>query len=157
VEIFGDSEAFFRSLISSRLDEPVLGYVSSLLIDFLRTSPSGEPLCLKLGDLTVRRVLVLKEVGDEALFVSGFLRGPDPRYYAQIGALAYGELSERIRDPLFRILAQKFDHVQEALRAARRECLHQGMDHQSLLEEWVQNRSEVTYERLAASVPRLLS
>jgi hypothetical protein len=157
VETSGDPEVFFRSLVSSRLDEPVLSYVSSLLVEFMRISPSGEPLCLKLGDSSLRRVLVLKEIGDESLFVSGFLRGPEPRYYAQIGATAYEELSERIRDPLFRILARNFRHVQEALREARRECLCQGMDHRSLLTEWVQNRSAQAYRMLESIVPRLLS
>lgn len=143
-----DPEEFFRSLVTSKLEEPVLGYVVSVLVDYVRNPVSGEPLCLKLGEMTVRRVLVLKEVGDEALFVSGFLRGPMPRYYAQIGATAYGELSTRIRDPLFRRMAQDFPQIQGALGEARRECDLQGSDYLALVREWVQNRSEKAWKRL---------
>lgn len=141
-------EDFFRELVRERLEEPVCGYVISVLVDYVRNPLSGEPLCLKLGDMTVRRVLVLKEIGDEALFVSGFLQGPEPRYYAQIGATAYGELSTRIRDPLFRAMAQDFRRIQEALGEARRECRLQGQDHQALIDDWVQNRSERAWKRL---------
>jgi hypothetical protein len=143
-----DPEEFFHGLVAPRLKPPVLGYVVSVLVDYVRNPVSGEPLCLKLGEMTVRRVLVLKEVGDEALFVSGFLRGPQPRYYAQIGATAYGELSTRIRDPLFRQMAQEFSYIQGALGEARRECELQGTDYLALVREWVQNRSEEAWKRL---------
>ena len=141
-------EDFFRGLVQERLEEPVCGYVVSVMVDYVRNPLSGEPLCLRLGEMSLRRVLVLKEVGDEALFVSGFLRGPEPRYYAQIGATAYGELSTRIRDPLFRLMAQDFSRIQKALGEARRECQLQGQDHQALINDWVQNRSERAWKRL---------
>lgn len=143
-----DAEGFFRELVKSRLEEPVQGYVVSVLVDYVRNPVSGEPLCLRLADMTVRRVIVLKEIGDEALFVSGFLRGPQPSYYAQIGATAYGELSTRIRDPLFRRMAADFPSIQGALAEARREAELQGTDYLALVREWVQNRSEKALKRL---------
>jgi hypothetical protein len=141
-------ESFFRGLVQERLDEPVLGYVVSILVDYTTQPLSREPLCLRLGDLSVRRVVVLKEVGDEALLVSGFLRGPDPRYYAQIGATAYGELSTRIRDPLFRIMAHGFPGIQRALGDVRRELELQGTDYQALIREAHLGDSEKAWKRL---------
>jgi hypothetical protein len=141
-------EVFFRDLVSSRLDEPVRGYVVSILVDYTTQPISREPLCLRLGDLSARRVVVLKEVGDEALLVSGFLRGPDPRYYAQIGSAAYAELSNRIRDPLFRLMAHGFPDIQGALAEVRRELTLQGTDYLALVREAHLGASEKAWKRL---------
>lgn len=147
-----DAEEFFRSMLVPRLEDPLAGYVTSVLTDFVQGSLSSEPLCLRLmGDMSVARVLILKEVGDESLFVSGFLGRKDPpaSYYLRIGAMAYGELSARTRDPLFKRLAQSFAGIQSALGEVRRDCALHGMDPRTLLEEWLRTRSVASERRLS--------
>jgi hypothetical protein len=72
-------------------------YIVGLLNGYTRARITDEALCILLlrrgGDHVVR----LKEVGDTALFVSGFF--PDtfdsPDYYMAMGSSAYSELSNR--------------------------------------------------------------
>lgn len=128
--------AVFAELVGEALREtrPVptpraVGYLVELLEERLRVPAEGEPeATLAEALLTARqtrgavRVRRLRGLGDRALFVSGFFGESlnrslvDVDYYADVGRLAYGDVSatlggergEKVWARLFEELADRF-------------------------------------------------
>lgn len=150
-------EDFFRELVDEALDkkvsEDVRVYVVGVLVQ--APQPSDEPVCMKVMGNRMPRLLVLKEAGDEALFISGFFpewmrkRGLERRYYASLGSTAYGELAGRGVGSFFMEMARKFDLLQDALEEVRGSCRMGPYDIQAALDEWLRTRTGASERRLA--------
>lgn len=126
---------FFLELMmapaSSRgISQDLISYLSFLLSD-PRWDRRG-PLCLAFGDPSVTSSPIkLKELGDQALFVSGFFwdhleaRGLSLRYYAGLGSEAYSRFSLWVAKPgkdTFSDLSSRFSTCQSVLRDVRERC-----------------------------------
>src|SRR5258708_27570780 len=124
---------YFRELVDGALSHQGLAtqeltayYVVQLLASFLQRrfttgTDDGMPLALRLGRALdsggKQQRASLKEIGDVALFVSGFFSDSltrklvDVDYYVSIGGCAYNTLS-RVEDeafsPVFAELGEKF-------------------------------------------------
>jgi hypothetical protein len=97
-------------------------YVVNLLTGFLR-QPAQEddaPLALRLGEALeaagVRQREILKQIGDQSLFISGFFGESLPRkridvhYYVSIGGTAYTALSRYELDTFSTVFAELADN-----------------------------------------------
>ncbi len=126
------AEAFFRNLLLKALSRHALEvsahtevYIVGLLSGYTRARVTDEALCILLLRRDEDHVVRLKEVGDTALFVSGFF--PDsfdsPDYYIALGSSAYSELSSRFaRSVLHEIydeLASQFPSFVDLLQDMR--------------------------------------
>jgi hypothetical protein len=133
-------------------------YVVQLLASFLQRPAEGEenrPLALQLA-LALERGGVeqrasLKQIGDLALFVSGFFSDSlnrklvDVDYYASIGGYAYQTLSRFETDtfsPVFAELADKFiDFVDVLTEVSERTSCSSNTDLLRLYEKWLKTGS----------------
>jgi hypothetical protein len=128
------AEAFFRDLLLKFLKRHPIDvaphtevYIVGLLNGYSQTRLPDEALCILLLSQTGNRTMHLKEVGDTALFVTGFY--PDsfdsPDYYMTLGASAYSELSNRFaRSVLCEIygeLAEQFPQFVDLLQDMRQD------------------------------------
>lgn len=117
------SEAFFYEIVTAALgrtqvepSEHVEFYLVGLLDSYTKATIPSDPLALKLLEprAPAQRVIVLKEIGDTALFVSGFFpeslsRGlVSENYYIGMGQIAYRELSSRMSQST---LSEVFDEL----------------------------------------------
>jgi hypothetical protein len=85
----------------------VESYLVHLLSAFAHTPPDDQPLALKVASAAQaapdERAQKLREVGDNALYVSGFFSDSlarklvDVDYYISLGGAAYGELANYFR------------------------------------------------------------
>ena len=157
-----DTRAFFQKIFLESLRDlratvrpEVEVYVVFLLDEMSRTPYSEEPLgnmLLSAGDQD--RSIILRQVGDRSLFVSGFFeerlreRGISTSYYASLGSSAYGQLAARYREP-FESMALHMDLLQRALRGVREACDAMGLDSWSAHRAWLQNRSPALERRMA--------
>jgi hypothetical protein len=143
-------------------------YVVSLLSDFTHLGKAsagasvGEPLGVKLlraldSGGTIQR-LGLKQVGDAALFISGFfsdsLRGSlvDVDYYVSLGGYAYRSLgtSDDTLSPIFSELSDKFMAFVDVLsEVSARTQLTNDADLLRLYEKWLRTGSRHNGELLA--------
>lgn len=130
-------------------------YLVFLLDEMGKTPYSEDPLGIQmLSSVYPERIVVLKDVGDRSLFVSGFFeermkrRGLSKSYYAGLSSSAYSELSRRYPDP-FGFLANRVVLLQRALKGVRDACDAMGMDHWSACDRWLETRSPALERRMA--------
>ena len=135
-------------------------YVVQLLASFLQrplTDENGEdvPLAVRLARALecggVRQRTSLKEIGDVALFVSGFFSDSlnrklvDVDYYVSIGGCAYNALSRVETDtfsPVFAELGEKFvGFVGVLSEVSERTSCASNSDLMRLYEKWLKTRS----------------
>lgn len=129
------SEAFFRDLLLKFLKRHPLSmgehtevYVVGLLHGFSHARVTDDALCILLLRDTGDRTMRLKEVGDTALFVTGFFPesfNSSPDYYITMGASAYSELSNRfaqsVLHEIYGELAMQFPRVVDLLQDMRQD------------------------------------
>lgn len=153
-----DTRALFRSLLldslrdmGTTLSEDVEAYVVFLLDEMGRTPYVEDPLGIRL--LGRSDQVVWKDVGDRALFVSGFFherlaaRGLSRGYYGAVSSSAYTLLSSKFPEP-FGQLSRQVQLLQRALEGVRAYCDAMGMDVWRLHGEWLRCRSPVIERRL---------
>lgn len=169
---------YFRGLVEEALDHQGVDvedltayYVVQLLTSFSRTDAargegmwSDAPLAIRLGRALEtggsRQRLLLRQVGDASLFLSGFfpdrLRRSlvDVRYYASLGGFAYGSLSRSADEalaPVYGELAERFDSLVDVLEeVSERTALTSSNDLLRLYERWLQTGSARSGQRLVA-------
>ncbi len=151
-----------------RVDDLTSSYVVDLLTLYSRSEklfargadgPELRPLALVLADAvdssSVERNRALKRVGDQSLFVAGFLgeylrtRIVDLDYYVRMGGSAYAALSRAARPSsrgvalarVFAELAEKFVGFVDVLTDLRAEGCTDDEDLLRLYETWVRTGS----------------
>lgn len=151
-----------------RVDDLTSGYVVDLLTLYARSEqlfepgtdgPALRPLATVLADAvdssTVERNRALRRVGDQSLFVAGFLgdylrtRIVDLDYYVSMGGSAYAALSRAARPSsrgialahVFAELAEKFAEFVDVLSDLRSEGRADDEDLLRLYETWVRTGS----------------
>jgi hypothetical protein len=142
-------------------------YLVNLLVENLRVAPNhDEPMAIRLhrarhGNPS-ERARQLRDLGDSALYVSGFFRDSlrrglvHPDYYLTVGASAYAELESLVRIPLkgaphadvYAELADGFAAFAAVLGQISEEAVAP-QDLGQLLERWLRTRSEHLLRRLA--------
>jgi len=154
---------YFKELVDSALahqhvdaGELTSFYVVNLLSGFLqRPVHEGEPLALRLAaaleDDGFRQRITLREIGDGALFVSGFFADSlrrklvDVDYYVSIGGTAYTALSRVETDTfsaVFAELADKFVVFVDVLaEVSERTACSSNLDLLRLYERWLKTGS----------------
>jgi hypothetical protein len=156
---------YFKELVDGALarqglvaGELTAFYVVQLLTGFLQRpadDESDEALGLRLARALesggVQQRVSLKQIGDVALFVSGFFsdslrrRLVDVDYYVNIGGVAYNALSRYEADtfsPVFAELAQKFIAFVDVLsEVSERSACASNMDLLRLYERWLKTGS----------------
>lgn len=166
---------YFKSLVEEAIAHQHLAaadltayYVVQLLAGFLdrsenRTDGGGEPLALQLADALekggMQQRAGLKQIGDLALFISGFFSDSlrrklvDVDYYAAIGGYAYHTLSRVETDtfaPVFAELGDKFVAFVDVLNeVSERTSLTSNTDVLRLYEKWLKTRSRRSGQLLA--------
>lgn len=156
-------------------------YLSNLLVERGRVKNPDQQGPETLAELHMRAskggVVALRsyrELGDQALYTSGFFRSSldrkavSLRYYMEMGAAAYGRLgrmlerpggvmvggsSHKTLDAIFSELAHCFAECSEALREVRLALRAQSQDESdqgvlALYEEWLRTRSPTVAARL---------
>lgn len=182
VILSGDLTEYFRSEVTTardelgmQLDEIIEYYLVRLLCDYSRPgqpAPNGEePLALmykRALDAPVgERVQILKDLGDAALYVSGFFvefieKGMvDLDYYITMGGNAYGSLSETIGGQkngetfaeLYAKLAKKFPELVDLMNEmASKGAKADGLSDQALLkmyDRWTRTGNHRIQKKLA--------
>jgi hypothetical protein len=169
---------YFKGLVDEAMDrqgvdaaELTSWYVVQLLSTFARrglesggdTALSDEPLAVRLGQALEsggsRQRVLLKQVGDASLFISGFfpdrLRRSlvDVDYYASLGGYAYGSLGQREDEslaPTFNELAERFLTFVDVLsEVSERSALTNPTDLLRLYERWLRTGSKRCGQLLA--------
>src|SRR5262245_42129491 len=150
-----DGALVHQGLVASEL---TTFYIVHLLAGFLeRRDPSNdtEPLALQLAQALdsggLKQRAGLKQIGDAALFVSGFFSDSlrrklvDVDYYASIGGLAYHTLSLDESDTLARVFAElgnKFVSFADVLgEVSERSSCGTNADLLRLYEKWLKTGS----------------
>lgn len=126
---------FFSGLVKrslNRFGNPVTEdsevYVVGIMVTMVQKNLDSESLCIRILEPKDPRLIILKEAGDEALFISGFFpsrltkMGLSKGYYASLGSMAYSELGSRSSTGLNKIfleISNKFRVLQDALGDAR--------------------------------------
>jgi hypothetical protein len=158
-----------RALSSQHLraSEMASWYLVNLLCENLRAAPAqSEPLALRFeraqqGSPT-ERARQLRDLGDSALYVSGFFGDSLRRglvqvdYYITMGVSAYGELEALLRLPprigrhaeVYAELRDGFPDFVSVLNQVSEEAVTP-QDLGRLLERWLRTRSEHLLRRLA--------
>lgn len=154
---------YFKELVDGALanqhvdaDEMTAFYVVHLLSDFMQRSgdtsgPLGHKLMEALEAGGLQRRATLKEIGDAALFISGFFSDSlrrklvDVDYYVAIGGRAYHALSQFESDtfsPVFAELGDKFPAFVDVLNevSVRTSCTS-NTDLLRLYERWLRTGS----------------
>jgi hypothetical protein len=158
---------YFKELVDGALSRQRLAtqqltayYVVQLLASFLQRrfitgQDDGMPLALRLGRALdsggTQQRATLKEIGDVALFVSGFfsdsLNGKlvDVDYYVSIGGCAYNALSRVESDtfsPVYAELGEKFVGFVDVLtEVSERTSCSSNADLLRLYEKWLRTGS----------------
>jgi hypothetical protein len=158
---------FFKELVDVALAHQRLNtqeltayYVVQLLTSFLQRPLADDrtdqtPLAVRLAQALeaggVRQRTTLKEIGDVALFVSGFFSDSlnrklvDVDYYASIGGRAYNVLSRVETDtfsPVFAELGEKFVAFVDVLsEVSERTSCRSNSDLLRLYEKWLKTGS----------------
>ena len=157
------------SACGSEMSNDGVYYLSNLLVERGRVDEQAQPetlveLAMKAQDEGgLRSVSTWRELGDQALYVSGFFRSSLSRrsvsvdYYLSMGASAYGQLSGLLRAPgpcggldmVYAELADSFEACSEVLQDVRDAVrAHSHSDILRLYEEWVTTGSPRAAERL---------
>lgn len=131
------TDYFFYEILTSALydtgtsvDLHTEYYLVNILTHYTDTPVTEDPLALKILDFTSDRPLALKEAGDTALFVTGFVpeiiknATVSESYYKAIGASAYNELANRSDfnslSDVFSELSDEFNNLVDVLSSVRR-------------------------------------
>jgi hypothetical protein len=150
-----DGALVHQGLVASEL---TTFYIVQLLAGFLARrdrSNDTEPLALQLAQALdsggLKQRTGLKQIGDAALFVSGFFSDSlrrklvDVDYYASIGGFAYHTLSLDDSDTLARVFAElgnKFVGFADVLgEVSERSSCGTNSDLLRLYEKWLKTRS----------------
>ena len=160
-------EGFFREILGEALSHSRMQvapsteyYLVSLMGEFAKGRISDEPLGLKLVSTsqTADRVAALKEIGDTALYVSGFFAESvnrqmvDVDYYIGMGGAAYGELAGRMGGSsvgeVYTELSERFPAFVDVLARIRTQVNFAGHDVVALYQEWLRTRSDWIEEKL---------
>jgi hypothetical protein len=167
---------YFRDLVEDALDRQGVDvenltayYVVRLLATFSRTDAkegdgvwSDAPLAIRLGRALetggARQRILLRQVGDASLFISGFFPDSlrrslvDVDYYASLGGYAYGSLSRHADEalaPVFADLADHFNPLVDVLCEVSERCaLSSSNDLLRLYERWLRTGSARCGQRL---------
>ncbi len=144
-------------------------YLSNLLVE--RGRASDEPQPQTLVELQIKAqehggaaaVSAWRELGDRALYVSGFFRASLARqnvstdYYLSMGAAAYDQLASVMRwsgagggfETIYEELAQQFQDCSCILQRVRdRVRAHSNADILQLYEQWIANPDPVVAQQL---------
>jgi hypothetical protein len=161
---------YFKGLVDEAMDhqhvdaqEITSWYVVQLLSSFARPDParntepalSDQPLAIRLAQALetggARQRVLLRQVGDASLFLSGFFPDRlkrslvDVDYYARVGGIAYGSLGQRGDDtlaPVFAELAEQFLAFVDVLsEVSERSSLTNPTDLLRLYERWLRTGS----------------
>lgn len=162
---------FFKGLVDEAMDhqhvdaqETTSWYVVQLLSSFARsdasraaadTALSDQPLAIRLAQALetggTRQRVLLRQVGDASLFLSGFFPDRlkrslvDIDYYARVGGLAYGSLGQRgdeTLSPVFTELSEQFLAFVDVLsEVSERTSLTNPTDLLRLYERWLRTGS----------------
>lgn len=166
-------EAVDAAVASKRasVSEDGVYYLSNLLAKRGRMPDVALPETLvdlqieAAGADEVRALHCLRELGDKALYVSGFFRSSLLRrsvsvdYYLSMGATAYEQVAHRIRHPgvvggldeIYGELAEAFEECAEVLVRVRDAVrAHTHSDIIRLYEEWILTGDASAAERLRA-------
>jgi hypothetical protein len=136
-------------------------YVVNLLTGFLRRPARGEddmPLALRLGEALdaagARQREILRQIGDQSLFISGFFADSlqrklvDVDYYVSIGGAAYTTLSRSERDTFSAVFAELADNfvafVDVLSEVSERASCSSDSDLFRLYERWLRTGSRRT-------------
>lgn len=162
---------YFRELVHEAMDhqrvdaaEVTACYVVQMLSTFARRDVStggdgafsDEPLAFRLGQALesggTRQRLLLRQIGDASLFMSGFFPDRlkrslvDVDYYATLGGYAYNSLSHREDEmlaPIFAELAEQFLQFVDVLsEVSERSALTNPKDLLRLYERWLRTGSQ---------------
>ena len=153
----------------SEVSDDGVYYLSNLLVERGRAAEHSQPetlvgLAMKARDEGgLRAVGTWRELGDQALYMSGFFRPSLSRrsvsvdYYLSMGATAYSQLSSLLRAPgtgtgldaVYAELADSFEQCSEVLQDVRDAVRAQThSDILRLYEEWISTGSPRAAERL---------
>ncbi len=160
---------FFREAVVDALDhqcveaaESTEFYLVGLLDLFTHEPITDQPLALLLASAKepANRVRALKQVGDTALYVSGFFSESlnsklvDIDYYRELGEAAYRELAHRLASSsvqaVYEELAAKFPRFVDVLAEVASQTSFAGTDVVKLYQQWQRTRSEWLERRLRA-------
>jgi hypothetical protein len=175
MEITRSLESFFRDEVDKAFrdeglehDQLTEHYLVQLLAAYAAQPIEDRPLAIRMLESIQasprERRSTLREIGDTALFISGFWgdslggRLVDVDYYIDMGGTAYGELARegagRAREPfapVFGTLATNFARFVEVLMTVshRTERARNNRDLVRLYERWLQTKSGWAARRLA--------
>lgn len=168
---------YFKALVETALDhqhvrarELTAYYLVNLLCAHIRPerrhaiASANEPLAIQLGRALetggLEQRARLRELGDVALFVSGFFSDSlrrkvvDVDYYMSMGEYAYGSLSRSAADTLadtFAELADRFGRFVDVLNEVSEESgLTSNADLFRVYERWLRTGSERDGRRLVS-------
>lgn len=175
MDLYGDAKEFFRELLGSasknvhvKPPETTEHYLVNLLAGYAKDgwaqdldTPFVEQLSKALEVSGAERSNRMRCLGDDALFVSGFLqdscgrRGITTTYCISIGSRAYGEAGRGRFDfgpsaEVFTDLAQRFEayaHVLDEVRELTALCTEGEL--MRLYERWMTTRSPEVLRRLS--------
>ncbi len=168
-------ESFFRDEVDKAFkdeglvpDQLTEHYLVHLLAAYAAQPIEDRPLALRLFEAIAasprERRTTLREIGDTALFISGFWgdslgrRAVDVDYYIDMGGTAYAELARGIPGtsaepfgPVFGELAANFTRFVEVLMTISHRTARARRDRDvvRLYERWLQTRSGWAARRLA--------
>ena len=168
---------FFHEAVDSavsseggRVSEDGVYYLSNLLVE--RGRASDEPQAPTLVDLQIRAqeeggataVQSWRELGDRALYISGFFRASLNRqnvsldYYLSMGAAAYDQLASVMRwtgsgggfESIYEELAHQFLTCSSVLQRVRDQVrAHSNADILALYKQWVENPDPTIADQLS--------
>ena len=167
---------YFKELVESAVSRQQLRatqlttyYLVDLLCRFMRpdqrlpfNDDAGEPLAIRLGRALdsggLEQRVRLRNLGDFALFMSGFFPGSfrrrvvDVDYYVSMGEYAYGSLSRRDADAfgeVFGELARRFVPYMDVLSdVSEQSGIRSSRDVLRLYEQWLRTGSPRDGQRL---------
>ena len=163
-----------RDELGTDVEDHTEHYLVNLLVEFLTTRRLVEsggrrvdelPLAIRLLESRVAlpgdRYRELKHLGDTTLYVLGFFAESlrrstvDQSYFIGVGESAYYDLASlpggvrrRYVDPVFRVIADKFEQCVQLIAGVRRASLWGSSDLRQLFRQYLSTGDERIAERL---------
>ena len=169
-DFFHEAVGHAVSDIGTTVSNDGVYYLTNLLVERGRTPehPQHETL-VDLQIMAQERggasaVQAWREMGDRALYVSGFFRSSlarrniSPDYYLSMGAAAYDQLASLMRwtgagggfESIYEELAEQFDYCAGVLQRVRdRIRAHSNADIVQLYEQWIANPDPIVAQKLS--------
>jgi len=168
-DFFHEAVGSAVSTTGGQVSDNGIYYLSNLLVERGRTTEVVLPQTLVELQIKAMEcggaeaVQAWRELGDRALYVSGFFRSSLARknvsveYYQAMGATAYEHLAGIMRwtgvsggfDNIYEELAHQFQHCTTVIRRVRAQVRkHSDIDILKLYEEWLLNPDPVIAEQL---------